>query len=210
MTINAAVDKYQTTQCEVAFEELYAHIYEGSRKIVRMFAHRYKIDELDVESMINEKLLTIAGKYDGAHNKFKNAVFSAVRLGCIDLARKRSREDRYTTEVMYEDDDGTRNEVYEIRTDAPTSDEEDYRVAEIQKKHDQRQLIAFLLSNANEPTLTSASAFIETDSYRKAAKLIGTSDKTVKSRIRKIATRYDENRFGCYYDYFTAPTIYVG
>lgn len=209
MTINATVDKYQATQCEVAFGELYAHIYGGSRKIVGMFARRYKIDEHDVESMINEKILTMAGKFDSSRGKFENAVFSAVKLGCIDLARKRSKEDKRTTDVMYEDDDGTLNELYEIVEVAPTTGEE-FIIEEIQKKHDQRQLIAFLLSNANEPTLTSASAFIETDSYRKAAKLIDTSDKTVKSRIRKLAKRYDEKRFGSYYDYFTAPTIHVG
>ncbi|MET3658474.1 RNA polymerase sigma factor [Sporosarcina psychrophila] len=208
MTIELAMDKYQATKCEVAFGELYAHIYEGSRKLVRTFSRKYAVDESDVESMINEKILTIADKFDSSRGKFKNAVFSAVKYGCIDLARKRTTEAKYRTGVMYEDDDGVLNEVYEIIAVASTTDEEDI-IAEL-KKRDQRQLITFLLSNANDPTLTSASAFIETDSYRKAAKQIGSTDKTVKSRIRKLSKRYDVNLHGSYYDYFTAPTVYVG
>ncbi|SER88326.1 sigma-70 family RNA polymerase sigma factor [Psychrobacillus sp. OK032] len=206
MPINEIVLRYQTTKCEKAFCEIYEYIYEGGFGIVSTFSRRYKLDELDVESMINEKLLDIATKFDG-QGKFKNAVYSAIKFGCIDLARKRTLRDNRTTEVMYEDDDGILNEVYEIIEVAPTTEDDEIKGI---KKRDQRQLVTFLLSNANELTLTSASAFIETDSYRKAAKQIGTTDKTVKSRIRNLSKHYDESIYGSYYDYFTAPTVHVG
>jgi len=209
MKIDEAVIIYQTTKCEDSFRAIYEYIYGNDRKIVSAFSRRYSLDELDVESMINEKILDIAGKFDNSRGKFKNAVYRAIKYGCLDLIKKRDREEVHTSEVMLEDDDGNINEVYEVIAVAPTTDE-DSIIEEVQKKHDQRQLIAFLLSNANEPTLTSAIAFIETNSYRKAAKQIGTTDKTVKSRIRSLSKRFDENRFGNYRDYFTAPTSYVG
>ncbi|MCG7345354.1 hypothetical protein MHZ92_14540 [Sporosarcina sp. ACRSL] len=208
MTINDAVSKYQATGCEVAFGEIYEYIYEGGRWIVVKYARKYKLNEHDVESMINGKLIDIATKFD-MRGEFRNAVHYAIRLGCVDLLRKKKRRDKHEAEVMYEDDDGSLNEVYEILTVAPTTDESNI-IEEIQKKHDQRQLVAFLISKADEQTLTSASAFIETNSYRKAAKQIGTTDKTIKSRIRKLANFYDCKKFGNHYDYLTVPTAFVG
>ncbi|MHC8516816.1 RNA polymerase sigma factor [Sporosarcina sp. ITBMC105] len=209
MTINAAIKQYQATGCEVAFAEIYAHIYEGGRAVVRKFSRRYKLDELDVESMINSKLLDIATKFDGSRGKFKNAVYSAVRLGCIDLVRQQTRRASYETEVMYEDDEGNEFELYEVLQVAPTTGEDDI-LTEIQKKHDQRQLTAFLLSQADQQTTKSVSAYLLTDSYRQAAKQIGSTDKTVKTRIRKLAQYYDRSKFGDYYDYLSVPTQHVG
>lgn len=208
MTINQIVRHYQETKCDVSFTQIYEYIYE-KRDLVSFFTKRYKLDELDVESMINGKILEIADKFDGTTGKFRNAVFAAIKVGCIDLARKRNTKDKYYAEVMQEDDEGRLNELYEVVQVAPTTDENTI-ITDIQKKYDQRQLTAFLLSNTNEQTLTSALAFIQTDSYRKAAKLIGTTDKTVKSRIRSLSKRFDTNQFGNYYDYFTTATVHIG
>lgn len=210
MTITLAITRYQATKCEDSFAELYHYIYSSKPNLVGTFAKRYKLDEHDVESMINVKIFEIADKFVGTADKFRNAVFNAIRVGSIDIARSRNAREKHRTEVMYEDADGTLNEIYEIITDAPTSSEEDFRITEIQKKHDQRQLTAYLLSNISEPTLTSALTFIETNSYRLAAKQIGTSNHTVKARIRKLAKKFDENRFGSYHDYFTVGTVHIG
>lgn len=209
MTINAAVTQFQLTKCEKAFTEIYKHIYEGDRNIIKKFARSYAIDEHDVESMINDRILATTANFDSTLGKFKNAVYRAIKNGCIDLQRKRKREGDYRTDVMYKDDDGEQSELYEIIEVAPTTNEDDI-VKEIQEKNDQRQLVKFLLEKADELTLTSASAFIQSNSYRQAAKLTGTTHVTVKSRIRKLSKQYDSKRFGSYYDYFTAPTEYVG
>lgn len=210
MTISLAITRYQATKDEDAFAEIYQYIYNSRNNLVRSFASRYKLDEHDVESMINFRLLKVLATFVGTVDKFRNAVFKSIRNGCIDLYRSKVALENHYTEVMYEDDDGALNEVYEIISDAPTSDEEDYRITEIQKKHDQRQLTAYLLSNVSEQTLTSALTFIETNSYRLAAKQIGTSNHTVKARIRKLAKKFDENKFGSYHDYFTVGTVHIG
>lgn len=209
MPITNAIISYQDTKCETSFALLYHHIYGKGNSIIKTFSSRYKLDEHDVESMINEKILDITEKYEGSSDKFRNAVFQAIKFGCIDLARKRNRKESHHTEVMQEDDEGRLNEIYEVKEVAPTTEENSF-IEGIQKKYDQRQLIAFLTSKADNKILTSASAFIELDSYRKAAKLLGTTDKTVKSRVRSLSKQFDENRFGNYYDYFTTATIHVG
>lgn len=210
MTIALAITRYQATKDEDSFTEIYQYIYGSRTNLVMSFATRYKLDEHDVESMINSRLLKVLARFEGTSDKFRNAVFRSIRNGCIDLYRSKVAMENHYTEVMYEDDDGALNEIYEIISDAPTSDEEDFRITEIQKKHDQRQLTAYLLSNVSEPTLTSALTFIETNSYRQAAKQIGTTHHTIKARIRKLAKRFDENQFGNYHDYFTVGTVHIG
>lgn len=207
MTIENAIKRYQATGCEDSFEQIYYYIY-SKKNIVRSFATQYRLDEHDVESLINEKIIKLLEEYEDIADKFRNAIYRSVKRGCIDLVRKRNTRDKYHTEVMYEDDDGGLNEVYEIIEVAPTTEDSD--IIEIQKKHDQRQLTAFLLSNTSEQTLTSALAFIQTDSYRQAAKQVGSTDKTVKSRIRSLSKQFDANQFGNYYDYFTTATVHIG
>lgn len=207
MTIEKAITQYQETGCEDSFSQIYYYIY-SKKNIVRSFANQYRLDEHDVESLINEKILKLLEKYDDVADKFRNALYKSVKRGCIDLVRKRNTRDKYHTEVMLDDGDEGINEVYEIIEVAPTTLDND--IIELQKKYDQRQLIASLLSNTNEQTLTSALAFIKTDSYVQAAKQVGTTDKTVKSRIRSLSKRFDTNSFGNYYDYFTTATVHIG
>lgn len=209
MTINVEVARFQATKCEDAFRYIYNYIYDEDRNIVKKLSQRYKIDEHDVESMINDRILTSVNNFDSSRGSFRNVVSYSIKNGCIDILRKSRQEETRRTEVMYEDDDGTSHELYEVIEVAPTTNEDDI-FEEIQKKHDQRQLIEFLIGKADELTLTSASAFVRCNSYRQAAKLIGTTHVTVRSRIRKLAKQYDKKRFGDYLDYFTEPTEYVG
>ncbi len=207
MTIEEAIKNYQGTRCENSFSQIYYYIY-STPNLVKKFSRKHNLDEQDVESMINIKLLDISLKFDGNADKFKNAVFHAIGRGCIDLVRRKIYKDNNHTEVMYEDDEGSLSEMYEVIEVAPTTEND--LETQVLKKRDQRQLITYLLSNANEQTLTSALAFTQNDSYRSAAKQIGSTDKTVKSRIRNLSKRFDEKRFGNYQDYFTTSTIHVG
>lgn len=207
MQINELVKEYQCSQCEEVFTTIYLYIQKSNRSMISRLAYKYKLDSSDVQAVVDDKIFEITKKYDGTEGKFLNAVYSAIRLGCIDLVRKKSRKENNEVDVMYTDEEENTVEIYEATEVAPTTEDTDSLLI---KKHDQRQLIANLLSNADAKTLTSLSAFIQTDSYRKAAELTSSTDKTVKSRIRKIATYHDANRFGNYHDYFTTPTVYVG
>ena len=207
MEINEIVQRYQETNCEDCFTNIYLYIQKSNRSIVRKLSTKYKIDEQEVQEVFDDKVMDICNKFDGTEGKFLNAIYSAVRLGCIDKVRKRNRHDSHRAEVMYVDEEENFIEIYEAVEVAPTTlDTQELAI----KKHDQRQLIAELIGNADCKTLTSLSAFIETESYRKTAELIGSTDKTVKSRIRKLANRYDANRHGDYREFFTTATTFVG
>jgi len=208
MKIEEAIKNYQETRCEFSFNQIYYYIYNSRPNIIRSFSRKHKLDEHDVESMINNKILDITLRFEGDVEKFKNAVFHAIGRGCIDLVRNKAYRESKHTEVMREDDDGVLSEMYEILEVAPTT-EKDAEIIEL-KKHDQRQLIAFLISKVDSKTAKSASTFISLGSYREAAKHLGTTDKTVKSRVRSIAKQYDANRFGSHTDYLTTATVSVG
>lgn len=208
MTLAQAITNYQATRCENSFEVIFESIYKNDRNIIYLFSNRYKLEDPDVESLINRKIFETAVKYEGDSDKFKNAVYRAVKEGCIDLVRNRNYREKNKSEVMWEDDDGVLTEIYEIIEVAPTTEDKD--IEGIIKKRDQRQLITFLLSKVDDKILTSASTFISVESYRKAAEQLGTTDKTVKSRIRSLSKKFDENQFGNYYDYFTTATVHIG
>ena len=125
MPITQALTNYQATKCESSFSEIYYYIYSNGGNIVKSYAYRYKLDEQDVESMINRKLFDVANKFVGESDKFKNAVFHAVKRGCIDVVRMRNNREKYNTEVLWEDDDGGLNEVYELIEVAPTTEDND-------------------------------------------------------------------------------------
>lgn len=207
MEINELVVEYQKSGSDEVFTKIYRYIQNSNRSMIRRLSTKYKLDELDVQAIIDDKVYEICLKYDGTKGKFLNAIYYAVRLGCIDLVRKRNRYEQHFTEVMYKDEEENFIEVYEAVEVAPTTFD---NAEQLIKKHDQRQLIVELLSNADSKTLTSLSAFMETESYRKTAELIGSTDKTVKSRIRKLANRYDANRHGDYREFFSTATTFVG
>lgn len=209
MELNEKVIEYQETRSEVIFAEIYNEVYDNSSNLVESLSRRYRLDHLDVESLINEKIYGVVLAYKNRGN-FLNAVRQAVKNGCIDLVRKKERKDKHETEVMiYDETEEIHVEIYEVSEVAPTTSEDDI-IEEIQKSLDQRQLVEALVQNADEKVYQTISAFQETDSYRQAAKLVGTCHKTVKSRIRKLSTYFKDSEYGSPSDYFTTPTTRVG
>src|SRR5690625_4514618 len=207
MSINEQIIKYRQTKDEEVFRRIYESIHKGGTMIAS-FTRKYGLDELDVESLINEKLLDVIDSHDPRKGKFINEVYTAVNYGCIDLLRTKTYEEEYIEDVMYENDDGEYEEVYEILQVAPTTTEDDI-LNEVRKRRDQRQLIANLIEKADEPTKLSISAFLNTDSYRQAAKLASTCHKTVKARIERMSRNFDTNQYGESSDYFTVPTTHA-
>ncbi|MDQ0174441.1 sigma-70 RNA polymerase sigma factor region 4 domain-containing protein [Bacillus chungangensis] len=203
------ISEYQKTRSDLVFSEIYFTYYSDNKRIVEKLSAKYKIDEADIESMINDKLMKVVENLDIAIGNFKKEMAVAVKNGCLDLIRKMSRENSYLADNYLVDEDGDDLEIFEVVSVAPTTDDE--FIVNLQKNRDQRQLVAELLRKADEQTLTSISAFVQTNSYRQAAKQVGLScHKAMKKRIRRIARQYDANRFGSYHDYFTVPTRFVG
>src|SRR5690625_7176655 len=106
--------------------------------MVEMYSGRYHLDESDVESMINEKLLDLVWRYDRSRGNFVNLLNYVIKNGCIDLTRRKQYEESKRQDDMIEDDDGEHNELYEKVEVENTTDEDDI-VTEIRKKIDKRQ-----------------------------------------------------------------------
>lgn len=204
MKLNEKVIEYQQTRSEVLFSEIYRKVFSKSVRLIDSLANRYKLDTLDVESLVNEKIYDMALSY-ADRGDFINAVRTAIRNGCIDLSRKCERiRENEADPMVYDEESEEYAEVYEVIEVAPTTEFE--VITEIRKSIDQRQLIDDLLKNADDAVYQTISAFEMTDSYRQAAKLTRTCHKTVQARIRRLATEFSEEIHGSYYDYFTLPT----
>lgn len=205
MSIKEQIIKYQKTRDEEVFRRIYESIHKGGT-LIASFVRKYGLDRSDVESLINEKLLDVVDSHDPRKGNFSNEVYTAVKYGCIDLLRRKTYEEEFIEDVMYENDDGEYEEVYEILQVAPTTTEDDI-LNEVRKRRDQRQLIANLIEKADKPTKLSITAFLSTDSYRQAAEDAGTCHKTVKARIERMSRNFDANQFGEPSDYLIVPTI---
>lgn len=207
MDLKELVIEYQKTGSEEIIRRVHNEVHQGGRLSDKL-SMQYDLDKLDVESMINEKILVILETYDGIGN-CRNMFSSYIRNGCLDLYKSRRRYLEHEADVMYENEDGEEAELYEVSEVAPTTNE-DSILDEIRKRLDQRQLIKSLLNEADDSTKMTVSAFLDANSYRDVAKRLGICHKTAKARIRRLERRYNESIFGSCHEYFTVPTVHVG
>lgn len=218
--ISSLVIKYKRTECDYTFSEIYRIASANWDRELISLSNKYKLDRHDVESIANEKLIEVVKSFKGTNdNEFTRFLRSALKKGCIDEVRRvKNRLSKESPLTTYEktvnsgiDDEDNENTIIDIAQFKATNANivEDVAIENIQKSHDQRQLIVALTKFADNMTRQSLSAFSQTDSYRKAGELIGISDKTVKKNIRKLSRNYDANRFGDIHEYFTVPTLTV-
>ncbi len=203
------VKRYQQTQSDELYSEIYETITKLWRKAIRRNATLYGIETEEVECIAHEKLAKISLSYDPPNGPFTMILFTAIKNGCKDELDKRTRNAKkeYLTSPII-DEDGTETDLLdnvEIKVEGVTPNAETEAVESLQKNSDQRQLIANLRDCVDEKARQSLDAFEESDySFKGAAKLLGVSDNTVRNRIQSIARYYDTNRFGDIHDYFTA------
>jgi Glu-tRNA(Gln) amidotransferase subunit E-like FAD-binding protein len=214
VSLSLLVSRYQATGSDELFSEIYNIVSSEFPKKIHRLAKRFNLDEPDVESIINLKIFEVVRKFDRANGEFMKQLNSAIKHGCIDLLRKdiahhkEINETRLTANFAKEES----ADYFDTLTPIEVSDEmEEIAIANIQKKRDQRQLIAAILSSTDEDTRQSASAFMETGSYGAAAKLLGTTDKKkIHRHIKRLSRHFDGNQNGDYHDYFTVATVHVG
>lgn len=207
VSIEFLINKYQETSSDDIFYEIYSQVTKKWKHLVKRLSTRYYIGEDEVESMMHYKLFEVVKNHDSSKGEFANNLSTAIKRGCIDLVRRKTLTDQESLMHAKYDDDG--NEVDQLELLATANAEEEI-VENIQKNSEQKNLLATLIGLADEATRQSVSAYAETFSFREAAKQLGgTTDKTVKKRIRKLSLKYDKKKFGEITDYFTAPTVKI-
>lgn len=160
---------------------------------------------------VNRRRVTASGFGDtnDADSILGEVLFRLIRKGAVDgfgqqmsTALKNARTDFFRAEKA-------RRRRYELTVDKPTEEDtptsevaEEHTLEEIvfiqQKKDDQRQLIAFLIdpSEVDAATTEIIAAFSKYESITALAKELGLHHEVVRRKIRKLARRYDANRFG--------------
>lgn len=194
--IDELVAAYQRTRDESIFEEIYDVLRSKIPKLVRMFASKYWLDEMEVESLINLKIFEITMTHDQTKGTFENMLHQAIRCGCIDMVRKRKRIK--DNEFLYDD-------IKDIESQAEIIDGEIEMIETIQKKVDQPALVAKIMKSVDDKTRQSLAVFMsENFSYSDAAKRLNTTRKTIKRRITNAANYL--NDIEDIHDYFTVLT----
>lgn len=189
---------YSKSKSDLTASDLFAEMEQSWKGILVSRSKRFNIPTDEVEFIANESLFKSLRNYDLHKGKFIALFNVNLKRGCIDYLRTQCVEIKDNAGETYF---VPQVELYGLESEVASANAVD-SIAEHQKNNDQRQLIANLLSNADETTRQSVSAYMVTDSFRSAAKLLGKKDKNSVSRlIRKLARSYDANRFGDYHDY---------
>lgn len=209
--LNNLVISYQNLSDEPSFSLVYEEVRRRWKKdnVLTSLSRRYGLDYSEVESLANEVMYDIVRNYDRSGD-FYNFLSSRLSSRCIDMRRRLSyrQEREVSLQSSITEEDSLDNEVDNPIIDfLVAANAEDEAIENLQRKSDQRQLIAHLLAKAPEKNRQALNALVESNHvYLQAAKLIGVKPDTVKDRVRKIATYFDANRNGHYYDYFTVET----
>lgn len=202
-TVVAMVKNYAITGNDYEFTDIFNLVAPVSFRRARGLAEKYQLDQQDVESTINFKIMQVVTSYEDSKGPFFKQLNAAINKGCIDLCRKNS-PDKNQTFISLD------NEDFSDKL-APTSETtaEDDAITKMQKECEQRQLLANLILDADADTRQSVHAFLDGGSYGKAAKLISVEKKTIQRRIKRLARKFDANKMGQITDYFTVPTVKV-
>lgn len=199
--LNKAADTYYATRSQDAFRVLYSEaqrVFQTQNRR-RVCASGYG-DRNDADSILNDVILKLIGK--DSINGFGLWMATALKNARIDWLRKeQTRGKRYELTINKDDEDASTSEIKDELTT------EDIVIESYKKKEaDQRQLIDFLSRSAKTDTTTTtivtAYLFAPLDAKpTEIARSLGIHHETVKRKLRRLARRYDANRFGDVYEY---------
>jgi len=167
--VNHLIVQYQKTFCENCFNEIYLLYANKVFNYSKKQAFQRGLDVQEVTSEANLVIFKAITTFDHSLGEFEPYLFLMLRFTIANLgSRARTYQlylNRYAQNARFATDNEP--EIYAI-------------------KKEQRQLLNELLSNAPPTSRQALEAFATCYSFRAAAKQLGTSDKTVKNRIRKL------------------------
>ncbi|WP_449600342.1 hypothetical protein [Paenibacillus sp. Marseille-Q9583] len=196
--LNKFADTYYATRSQDAFRALYneaKRVFQTQNRR-RVCASGYG-DRNDADSILDDVILKLIGK--DALNGFGLWMATALKNARIDWLRKeQTRGKRYELTINKDDEDTPTSEIADDLTT------EDIVIQRYKKKEaDQRQLIDFLAdpSQVDHDTTLIVSQFSQYESITALAKALGLHHEFAKRKIRRLARRYDANRFGDVHEY---------
>lgn len=211
MTLEELVIAYQSSRLDTDFESIYNQVYSQRMDPITRVGFNHGIYGHDARALVDDKIMETVDYFTIKNGSYLTLVNAAIKYGAIDIYRKEQYQADNVQDVLVPDDeedyDGVyiEQEIYEAHPVEETTTEDDI-INHVINNLDQRNLIAMLLLNADETTKQTIDAFQNTDTFRQAAKLIGTCHKTVKARIQRLRRGYDVETYGDPADYLITPT----
>lgn len=199
--INDLAIEWVSAREETVFNEIYRTLEaEEWPKSKARDARLTRSTENDVQSIYHEVLWRVIQKYDPAKGPFMNLLRRSTRNAVLDLARASKR--RYEMEIYANETEDDNSTAMLLEVPDETANTEGDGLTK-QKKRDQRQLISFLVTAANDDMTKKIVHMFDPDiSFHALGKALGTRGELVKSKIERLARYYDPHRFGAPSDYF--------
>ena len=171
MEVKDFIQEYQLTGCEESFNWVYARYSEKVFNYARKQTRLRGLTWQDIESEANHVFYQCMCTYKNEIGEFEPYLFIMLRYHIANVSSKAKTYQAYVKRYVDQ---------------VPTITDNEPEIKAIKKE--QRQLLDDLTAKATIASRQALVAFAKSYSFREAAKQLGTSDKTVKNRIRKIAT----------------------
>lgn len=194
--LNSNVIKYQSGDREV-FRDIYEALTLMRNGWLAKASGRYLDDRATREAAFDDTLLKSLAAYDSAHERgFVEYMSGNLRRANASIYRTVTRN-KLACEVpdapVYPDETESIT-LLDTIVDADANPED--IVMKEQKKRDHRQVISILLADQSEVVKNIAINRVMYESDNALAKALGVHHMVVKRTWKKIAERYDANRFG--------------
>jgi RNA polymerase sigma factor (sigma-70 family) len=188
--LESLVIRYQQTKDETVFNEIYAEVTSRWERFLNgLYRKYYNVDPHDINSIAHEKLYKVAMKFDESKGSFMDVLSVSIKNAVINEFKKKHRRIKHETLVSATtDDEGNEIDPMEYLATANAEDE----IIEKINGREQRQLIRDLLERVDDKTRQNIVAYVQTGSFRKAAKLTGMTHAAVIKRFKKLADQLND------------------
>lgn len=193
LKLNNLVLLYQDTREEATFNEIYTFL-SSKWKSLDTIGKSVLSNKSEVTGAYEDTLLRCVTKYTG-ESDFENFFNASLRITRAYLYRNNKKLN--SREILYEDE----SFMYEFASE--------YNLEETifkTKKADQRKLIDYLVSEADETTTAIVETFLQHSKPTPTAigKQLGIHHSTVIRKLERLAGKFDSKQHGSYSDYLVA------
>jgi hypothetical protein len=165
--------------------------------LARLYSKKSGVPEAEFISQLNEEVWLAYNKHDPTRTTISTWLYTSLTSRAKRVASR--GEYKFYSKLRYTETKKDESDSCLLQIEDEHHVEQEV-IDKLGKKRedDQRQLIAFLSdpSQVDSDTTLIVSNFSQHDSITALAKALGMHHETVKRKLRKLARRYDANRFG--------------
>lgn len=203
--LNSLVLQYRDTRCNHVFEEIYNTVSPVWRRTVHSDAAVAGVDRRDMWALYEDVLLKVIEAFNPEKANFENFLNASLYNAKKDLRKEKSRLYRRELYGIMRGHGADEEGAATLDFESDTWVTEEDAIASVQRERDQRQLISFLVANADDFTKKVVKSLPSyAFNYTSLGKAIGVHHSKVSRALIRLARKYDGNRFGDISDYMTA------